>query len=59
MKCVVTGATGHIGNVLVRYLLDKGYEVRSLILNEKEKDCYIRLNIILLEYINEAFEKGE
>lgn len=28
-------------------------------LNEKEKDCYIRLNIILLEYINEAFEKGE
>ena len=31
MKCVVTGATGHIGNVLVRELVEKGYEVTAFI----------------------------
>ena len=44
MKCVVTGATGHIGNVLVRYLIDRGYEVKSLVLNENEKDILKDLN---------------
>ena len=29
---LVTGATGHIGNVLVRKLIDKGEKVRALIL---------------------------
>ena len=36
MRVVVTGATGHIGNVLVRDLIKKGYEVTSLALNEKD-----------------------
>jgi len=28
---LVTGATGHIGNVLVRSLLKKGYSVRAMV----------------------------
>ncbi|MDD5602374.1 MAG: NAD-dependent epimerase/dehydratase family protein [Candidatus Izemoplasmatales bacterium] len=32
MKCFVTGATGHIGNVLVRELHDHHYDVTSLVL---------------------------
>ncbi len=35
---LVTGATGHIGNVLTRQLLDRGEKVRALILpNESQK----------------------
>jgi dihydroflavonol-4-reductase len=30
MKVAVTGASGHIGNVIVRTLLEKGYSVRAL-----------------------------
>ena len=29
---LVTGATGHIGNVLIRQLLEKGERVRAMIL---------------------------
>ncbi len=32
MKCFVTGATGHIGNVLVNELFRKGHQVTSLVL---------------------------
>jgi len=32
MRCLVTGATGHVGNVLVRELYKKGYSVTSLVL---------------------------
>ncbi|HOO43849.1 MAG TPA: NAD-dependent epimerase/dehydratase family protein, partial [Bacillota bacterium] len=32
MKCLVTGATGHIGNVLVKELFHEGYQVTSLVL---------------------------
>lgn len=35
MKCVVTGATGHIGNVLVRYLVEQGYEVKAFVLKNE------------------------
>ncbi len=37
MKCFVTGATGHIGNVLVKELYYSGYQVTSLVL---PKDNY-------------------
>lgn len=32
MKCVVTGATGHIGNVLVRNLYQHGYDITAVVL---------------------------
>lgn len=32
MKCIVTGATGHIGNVLVKELYDHGYQIKMLVL---------------------------
>lgn len=32
MKCIVTGATGHIGNVLVRELHEAGYQITALVL---------------------------
>ena len=32
MKCFVTGATGHIGNVLVKELYNAGYDVTALVL---------------------------
>lgn len=66
MKCVVTGATGHIGNVLVRYLINKGYEVKSLVLNEKEKDILKDLNteivigdVTKIETLVNAFEGAD
>ena len=66
MKCVVTGATGHIGNVLVRYLIDRGYEVKSLVVNEKEKEILKDLNteIVIgdvrkLESLVAAFEGAD
>jgi dihydroflavonol-4-reductase len=34
-RCIVTGATGHIGNVLVRELYHNGYDIRAIVL---EKD---------------------
>ena len=35
-KCVVTGATGHIGNVLIRELVQKGYEVKAFVLEGED-----------------------
>lgn len=32
MKCIVTGATGHIGNVLIRELYHHGYQIRAIVL---------------------------
>ena len=32
MKCIVTGATGHIGNVLIRELIQSKYEVTAFVL---------------------------
>ncbi len=46
---LVTGATGHVGNVLVRKLLERGEKVRALILPGESHESIIGLNI-------EAFE---
>jgi dihydroflavonol-4-reductase len=36
MKCFVTGATGHIGNVLVKKLYEKGHTVDALIMKNDD-----------------------
>ncbi|HEY5730918.1 MAG TPA: SDR family oxidoreductase [Anaerolineales bacterium] len=46
---LVTGATGHIGNVLVRKLLERGEKVRVLILPGESRESIDDLNV-------EAFE---
>ena len=45
MRCVVTGATGHIGNVLVRKLYERGYEVVVFVLKNDNIDIFKGLNI--------------
>lgn len=45
MKCVVTGATGHIGNVLVRKLLEKGYDVKAFVRDSEKVDYLKDLNV--------------
>ncbi len=45
MKCVVTGATGHIGNVLVRKLVEKGYEVTAFVRNTEKAEYLKNLDI--------------
>lgn len=42
---LVTGATGHIGNVLVRHLLEKGEKVRALILRGEDLTPLKGLNV--------------
>ncbi|MBE0672901.1 MAG: NAD-dependent epimerase/dehydratase family protein [Anaerolineales bacterium] len=46
---LVTGATGHIGNVLVQKLLERGEKVRALILPGESRESISRLRV-------EAFE---
>ena len=45
MKCLVTGATGHIGNVLVRKLVQKGYDVTAFVFKNENIDYLKDLNI--------------
>lgn len=45
MKCVVTGASGHIGNVVVRDLLKEGYNVTAFVLKNENIDHLKELNI--------------
>lgn len=47
MKCVVTGATGHIGNVLVRYLVKRGYEVTAFVKEGEKIDFFKRTSYFL------------
>ena len=51
MRCLVTGATGHIGSHLVRYLLDRNVEVAALVRPTtgnlwRIKDMFPRLHLI-------------
>lgn len=61
MKCFVTGATGHVGNVLVKELYKQGYEVTSLVLpndrNEYIIEPYTRIiygNILDVDKLKEV-----
>ena len=46
---LVTGATGHIGNVLVRDLLARGEEVRALVLPEEDRSPLDQLDVECVE----------
>lgn len=46
---LVTGATGHIGNVLVRKLLERGEKVRAMILPGESRESISGLNVDTVE----------
>jgi dihydroflavonol-4-reductase len=46
---LVTGATGHVGNVLVRKLLERGEKVRALILPGESRESIQGLDIEAIE----------
>lgn len=62
MKCFVTGATGHVGNVLVKELYYQGYKVTSLVLpndNISSIDPYteiVRGNILDYEFLKKEIQ---
>ena len=63
---IVTGATGHIGNVLVRELLAAGRVVRALVLPDDDKRPLAGLNVEIvygdvtnLESLKSAFAGAE
>jgi len=56
MKCFVTGATGHIGNVLVKELYLSGFQVTSLVLpNDKIQMIEAYSDIVYGNILNEEF----
>lgn len=63
MKVAVTGATGHIGNVLCRMLIEQGFEVRALFRDDSTSLQLLNLTLIkgdvldftsLLELVDEC-----
>lgn len=62
MKCFVTGATGHIGNVLVKELFKKGYRVTSLVLPKDDVRVIepyteiIRGNVLDYEFLEQTIK---
>lgn len=66
MKCVVTGASGHIGNVLIRNLINKKYEVKAFVLKNENVDYLKKLNVEIcygdvrdLESLKNAFRGAD
>lgn len=48
-KCLVTGCTGHIGNVLIRNLLENRYKVTALVLPSEDLTPIKDLDVKLIE----------
>jgi dihydroflavonol-4-reductase len=46
---VVTGATGHLGNVLVRQLCERGQAVRAMVLPGEDLSCLAGLDVEIIE----------
>ncbi len=49
MKTLVTGATGHIGNVLIRELLVRGHKVRAMIMPGEDLEPLADLDVEVVE----------
>jgi len=52
MKIAVTGATGHIGNVLCRLLVEQGFEVRALYRSDSKPLAHLNLTLIQGDVLN-------
>ncbi len=52
--CLVTGANGHLGNNLVRYLLNKGFRVRAGVRNRQNSKAFAGLDceIVLADLLD-------
>ncbi|MDD3191271.1 MAG: NAD-dependent epimerase/dehydratase family protein [Bacilli bacterium] len=60
MKCIVTGATGHIGNVLVRNLFEHGYEIKAIVMpNDRVEMIEPFCNIVYGNVLDFDFLKRE
>ena len=44
-KVLVTGAAGHLGNVLVRELIEHGYTVRAMLLPNEDVSALVGLDV--------------
>ncbi|MGD9887423.1 MAG: NAD-dependent epimerase/dehydratase family protein [Bacilli bacterium] len=65
MKCIVTGATGHIGNVLIRDLYNHGYQIKALVMPKDdfqmiEPYCEVLIgNILDYDFLKENIKNVE
>ena len=63
MRCLITGATGHIGNVLVRELYKRNYDISIFVLPSDDISIFDEINIRIIrgdirnhEQVSEAIE---
>ncbi|MBK7993321.1 MAG: NAD-dependent epimerase/dehydratase family protein [Blastocatellia bacterium] len=58
-KVLVTGANGHVGNILVRLLVDRGYQVRASVRDANKKDLTQPLAGLPIEIVSADIMKPE
>lgn len=56
---LVTGANGHVGNILVRLLVEKGYKVRASVRDPKNKELTKPLESLPIEIVAADIMKPE